>query len=46
MLKNLSFKANMSDINASLLKDQILNYKKLSKKKRENFKIYKEKFHF
>ena len=42
-VEKFGFKANMSDINASLLKDQILNYKKLSKKKEKIFKIYKRK---
>lgn len=42
-VKNFGFKANLSDINASLLKEQILNYKKLSKKKERIFKMYKKK---
>ena len=33
-VKSFGFKANLSDINASLLKDQILNYKKLSNTKK------------
>ena len=45
-VEKFGFKANMSDINASLLKDQILNYKKLSKKKRKFLRFTKEKFHF
>ena len=37
------FKANLSDINASLLKSQIFEYSNTAKKKREIYNIYKKK---
>ena len=36
---NFGFKANLSDVNASLLKDQILKYKKLCKKKEKIYNL-------
>ena len=42
-VESFGFKANLSDINACLLKDQILGYKKLSnKKKKIYFKLKKK----
>ena len=37
------FKANLSDINASLLKSQILEYTKISKRKRAIYNFYKKR---
>ena len=37
---NFGFKANLSDINASILVDQIINYSKTSKTRKEIFKKY------
>ena len=42
-VKSFGFKANLSDINASLLKDQILNYKKLSNTKKTIYIKLKKK---
>jgi len=41
---NFGFKANLSDINASLLEDQINNYYKINSKRKKLFKIYKKAF--
>ena len=45
-VENFGFKANLSDINASLLKDQILGYKKIANiKKKIYFKLKKKLSH-
>ncbi len=42
-VENFGFKANLSDINASLLKDQILDYEKLANKKKNIYLKLKKK---
>ncbi len=42
-VKEIGFKANLSDINASLLKEQILNYSKTAKVKKNIYNFYKKK---
>jgi dTDP-4-amino-4,6-dideoxygalactose transaminase len=39
---NYGFKANLSDINASILEEQVINYSKIAKIKKNIFKKYKK----
>tara|TARA_B100001093_G_scaffold314631_1_gene300201 strand:+ start:747 stop:1871 length:1125 start_codon:yes stop_codon:yes gene_type:complete len=43
-VNNFGFKANLSDINASVLSDQIQNYSKTAKIKKKIFSFYKKNF--
>ena len=43
-VNNFGFKANLSDINASVLSDQIQNYSKTAKIKKKIFSLYKKNF--
>ena len=45
-VENFGFKANLSDINASLLKDQILGYKKIANIKKKIYSKLKKKLSY